>query len=219
MKKLITTVLLLTLCAAMCLTLFGCNKKKTTPEMEYTLNEDGKSYSVTSIGTVTDTDIVIAATYNDKPVTSIGDNAFRDCNRLKSIEIPSSVKSIGHGAFDGCSGLTSVKFGENSQLTSIGVCAFRHCYALTSIEIPSGVTNIGVMAFGFCVSLGSIEIPASVTSIGRLAFAMCNSFTLKFSGTVEQWKAIPKGSELKDFTEDDFITITCSDGTLTNGES
>ena len=90
--------------------------------------------------------------------------------------IPSSVTSIGTGAFYGCSGLTSVTFGENSQLTSIGEDAFRYC-SLTSIEIPSGVTSIGEDAFFNCLRLTSIEIPSGVTSIGTGAFNACDSLT------------------------------------------
>lgn len=40
--------------------------------LEYTLNKDNEIYSVTGLGTCTDTDIVIPATYKDLPVTSIG---------------------------------------------------------------------------------------------------------------------------------------------------
>lgn len=41
-------------------------------------------------------------------VTSIGDNAFRDCVLLTEVEIPNSVTSIGAGAFAGCTGLTKL---------------------------------------------------------------------------------------------------------------
>ena len=36
------------------------------------------------------------------PVTSIGNNAFYNCNGLTSVNIPNSVTSIGSGAFYGC---------------------------------------------------------------------------------------------------------------------
>ena len=41
-------------------------------------------------------------------VTSIGEDAFRCCENLTSITIPSSVTSIGKSAFSGCSDLTSI---------------------------------------------------------------------------------------------------------------
>ncbi len=64
-------------------------------------------------------------------VTSIGNNAFRWCYNLTSIEIPSSVTSIGQSAFIGCYGLTSVEI--PSSVTSIGEWAFANCLNLTSV--------------------------------------------------------------------------------------
>ena len=96
---------------------------------------------------------------------------------MTSITIPNGVTSIGNNTFYGCSSLTSVIFGENSQLTSIGDWAFRACGSLTSIEIPSGVTSIGDSAFRACRSLTSIEIPSGVTYIGSSAFCDCSNLT------------------------------------------
>ena len=127
------------------------------------------------------------------------------------IEIPLSVSykndiynvtSIGSSAFSGCSSLTSVNFGENSQLESIGSSAFSGCSSLISITIPGSVTSIGEYAFyncslltsvtfgensklesigsyafEYCTSLTSITIPDSVTNIGSYAFQSCSSLT------------------------------------------
>ena len=61
-------------------------------------------------------------------VTSIGEDAFRNCGTLTSVVIPEGVTSIGWHAFSGCS-------------------------SLTSITIPEGVTGIGWYAFSGCSSL------------------------------------------------------------------
>ena len=75
-------------------------------------------------------------------VTSIGENAFRDCSTLTSVVIPTSVKTIGS-------------------------YAFYACRSLTTIVIPNSVTNMGDNVFAKCKLLTSIAIPDSVTSIGR----------------------------------------------------
>ena len=41
-------------------------------------------------------------------VTTIGNNAFADCNNLTSVDIPYNVTSIGTGAFQNCTGLTDI---------------------------------------------------------------------------------------------------------------
>jgi len=144
--------------------------EKVPERLTYTLNSD--AYLVTGIGTCTDTDIVIPATYNNLPVTSIGDNAFENCSNLTSITIPNSVTSIGHGAFENCSSLTSITIGNS--VTSIGNYAFYSCGGLTSITIPDSVTSIGMSAFYGCSGLTSITIPDKVTSIGKYAFYGCS---------------------------------------------
>ena len=61
--------------------------KKYSQGLRYTLNSDKRSYSVSGIGSCTDTDIFIPSTYNGKPVTGIGEEAFR-LGSFTSITIP-----------------------------------------------------------------------------------------------------------------------------------
>ena len=108
-------------------------------------------------------------------VTSIGNNDFKGCERLKSITIPSTVTSIGNDAFLGCSGLTSITIG--SGVKSIGNYAFSDCSGLTSVVIPDSVTSIGEYAFLKCEKLKSVTIGSGVTTIGIWAFKNCNKLT------------------------------------------
>ena len=100
-------------------------------------------------------------TYNGKTysVTSIGSSAFRDRSGLTSVTIPNSVTSIGYCAFLGCSGLTSVTI--PNSVTSIGSSAFSGCSGLTSISIPESVTSIGENAFKDC-KLRNVLVKGSV---------------------------------------------------------
>ena len=149
----------------------------------YTLNDAGTEYSVTDY-TGTATEVVIPSTYNEKPVTSIGEWAFDGCYSLTSITIPDSVTSIGECAFSLCDNLTSITIPDS--VTSIEGSAFWYCSNLTSITIPDSLTSIEHDMFAGCSSLTSITIPDSVTSIGDDAFYGCSSLT---SITVEEGNA------------------------------
>ncbi len=169
MKKIFKLTISIFICIiafafASCLEFKSCNKEKGSLEYE---THDGYC-EVTGIGTCTDTDIVIPETYNNLPVTIIGERAFYNCMSLTSIKIPDSVTSIGEIAFIGCSSLTSVRIGDS--VISIGSSAFYGCTNLTSVEIPDSVKKIGDRSFSDCTNLINITIPDSVTSIGDYAF-------------------------------------------------
>ncbi len=141
------------------------------------------SYSVTNENTVIITDypegatgeVVILAEIDGKPVTEIGEQAFRGCSGLTSVTIPDSVTEIGGLAFFYCRGLTSVTIGNS--VTRMGEWAFSGCNALTSVIIPDSVTEIGNRAFSGCSGLTSVTIPDSVTWIGERAFSGCSGLT------------------------------------------
>ena len=108
-------------------------------------------------------------------VTTIGVYAFFNCRELTSVTIPNSVTEIGGGAFSDCSSLTSVTI--PNSVTEIGGYTFSGCSSLTSVTIPNGVTRIGDNAFFNCSSLTSVTIPNSVTKIGEYAFSICSALT------------------------------------------
>jgi len=128
-------------------------------------------------------------------VTTIGNNAFKDCSKITSIILPESVSTIGSdnvnsGAFQGCTQLQYVKLPTaNQNFTKIYSCTFFGCSSLTSIgeskttsssiKIPNTVTIIGTNAFKDCSAITSIilESNASLTRIEDHAFLNCASLT------------------------------------------
>ena len=147
---------------------------------------DGKTYSVTSIGTdaflasYSLTSVIIPNT-----VTSIGMQAFQLCTGLTSITIPRSIASIGYHAFLGCNKIVSFRVEEgNPYYDSRNNCNAIIKTATNTLVlgcqktvIPNDVTSIGVEAFYCCETLSSIDIPNSVTSIGVEAFSSCKGLT------------------------------------------
>ena len=130
-------------------------------------------------------------------VTSIGDQAFYDCEFLTSVVIPDSVTSVGKQAFTSCDALTSVVIGRG--VTTIPREMFSYCESLTdltipgtvkfiddmafcnsgltSVTLPDGVTQLGDMVFHGCEDLVSAYLPDSITEIGAGTFNYCYKLT------------------------------------------
>ena len=133
---------------------------KYSEGMTYSLNADGTGYIVNNIGTCEDTILRVPPTYNNMPVLSIGDQAFRQKTTLTEIILPDSVKDIGGYAFSENPNLTNIAFGNG--VTSIGTGAFYLCDGLTSLIFPQSLRNIGSIAFHSCHNLTTITCHADV---------------------------------------------------------
>ena len=105
-------------------------------------------------------------------ITSIGEFAFSNCDKLESADIPDSVTKIGKGAFSSTA-LNSIAIPQNVR--SIGEVAFSYCRSLSQVTIPDGVTSIGKNAFSGCTLIKQLSIPKSVKTIGDPAFYGCSS--------------------------------------------
>ncbi len=101
--------------------------------LEYELNDDGESYTLTFCDWSSEGEVVIPDTHNDKPVTSIGNESFYHCYYITSVTIPDSVETIGIDAFRGCRGLESVTIGKGVK--NIGSGAFLYCSSIKSVYI------------------------------------------------------------------------------------
>lgn len=81
------------------------------------------------------------------------------------------VTTIANNAFNGCKKLKSVTIGKN--VTKIGDSAFFKCTSLKKITVPASVTKIGKKAFYGCKNLKSIIIKTpklKSKSVGTQAF-------------------------------------------------
>ncbi len=90
--------------------------------------------------------------------------AFQQCNNLKYVDLPPTLKTIGENVFQGCN-LSSVCLGENVR--TIGKYAFSSNKSLKTLHIPSSVISIGSAdiygdevgaAFSRCTSLEEITV-------------------------------------------------------------
>ena len=162
MKKLVILVLAC-LCVMACALGFASCEDETSNQsvgLSFVINEDGESYSVRGIGVCEERDIVIPATYKNKPVTGIEPLCFQRSTSINSVTIPNSVTTIGDGAFQECIGLKSVTIGNS--VTTIRYGAFYKCNSLTSVTIGNSVTTIGKYAFSGCYRLVEVYNKSSL---------------------------------------------------------
>ena len=105
----------------------------TVSDLTFTPNGDNTEYSVSDCLESASGVIGIPSAYNGLPVTSIGNDAFRDCYDLTYITIPNSITSIGMSALQNCRSLTSITIPDS--VTSVGGYAFNGCHSLVSVTI------------------------------------------------------------------------------------
>ena len=151
---------------------------ETIDGLRYLIDSDAKTATLTAntgekySGDIVVPEKVMASDGVEYPVTSFGDNAFKECGELKSITIPSAVTSLGNYCFEYCYGFKTITI--PSSVTSLGDGCFKQCVGLTSITIPSSVTSLSSDCFRECTNLTSITIPSSVISFGDNCFNSCN---------------------------------------------
>ena len=130
---------------------WGANYINCVLENGFIFKDDGtKNTVITYIGY--DSVITVPST-----VTSIADDAFAYCSRLKSVEL-NNVVSIGNYAFSNCDNLESITIPNSVKL--IGNNAFLECHKLASVDIPESVTSIYASVFVGCRSLTAVNVAA-----------------------------------------------------------
>lgn len=128
----------------------GIGQSSVQPQVGYTLS-DKKSKAVYKVSVVakevtyvkplkkTYTKVKIPNTVKydgvTYKVTAIANNAFKNNKKLKSVTIPTNIKTIGNSAFYKCTALKSVTIPKN--VSKIGSKAFYGCKKLTKMTIKT----------------------------------------------------------------------------------
>ncbi|MCR5024479.1 MAG: leucine-rich repeat protein, partial [Lachnospiraceae bacterium] len=160
-------------------------------ELTYEITNDN-TIRITGYTGVQTGPLVIPSEIDGKPVTEIGNAAFKGCDDFTGpLSLPASITSIGNEAFRSCSGFTgSLVLPQN--LKTIGNSAFSSCTRFTgNLLIPGTVETVGEYAFSGCDALkGTLTISGGVKSLKYGAFCNCTGFsgplvlpaTLKYIG-------------------------------------
>ncbi len=186
LSLLLSLAMILTALPLTGVTAFAEDETHTSGYFKYTVLEDGTA-EITGYNGKAET-LEIPSKLDGYTVTSIGYEAFKDCDSLTSVTIPDSVESISEDVFGYCNGLTEIKVdGNNKNYSSQdGVLFDKNKTELikypsgntrASYDIPKSVTSICNSAFIRSNSLTNITIPEGVTTIGESAFFNCYSLT------------------------------------------
>ena len=177
---------------------------------QYRLIDNGSEYEVAAVS-LTATSLVLEDSYRGKPVTSIGNSAFRRANKLESLTVGKYVTTIGEGAFYNCVALKEISIPDS--VTSIGKEAFQACKSLESFVVPAGVTELEASTFAYCRGLKEIEL-SNVTEIGDSVFDNCSGleeFTISDGVESIGMRSFAAANALKEVTLGSGLTEIKSD--------
>ncbi len=167
--------------------------KGSATEVQIPSEYEGKSVTAVGGGAFRNTQIS-SVTVPDS-VTSIGERAFSNCQKLSSVNLPDEIKVIEKNAFEYCPNLKTVKL--PSDLETIGMYCFT-ASGIESIEIPDSVTSIDHYAFYQCLNLKTVKVPASVKEFGMEVFSDDENLTI--TG--------PKGSAIEEYAKQNKYKFT-----------
>jgi hypothetical protein len=134
-------------------------------------------------------DIAIPAKLGECEVLTIGEWAFRYCDKLTSVSIPEGVTSIETSAFEGCSSLMTVAFPRS--MIALGDYSFYSCSSLKRVQFKDDVLLLGAYAFCGCTSLESITFAGNEPAVGQYAFYYCPETAKVFFPSISLGWAAP----------------------------
>ncbi len=103
-------------------------------------------------------------------ITTIGEEAFYNCQSLETVTLPSTLESTGTAIFRFCQNLKTVEFSGTDSTPVLGEYLFYACNSLESVNIPSDVTSIPEGMFAYCQSLENVVLPEGTERISDYAF-------------------------------------------------
>ncbi len=96
-------------------------------------------------------------------LTTIQDDAFKDCVALDTIVFPNTLKTVGNAIFPG-SFVKKVVFPES--LETLGVSVFASCPELVEVVLPAHISlNTSAQLFQNCPKLSAITLSDATTAI------------------------------------------------------
>ena len=156
----------------------------------FSLNEETNEYSINKYYG-NETEVVINSTFNNKKVVTIKSYAFYECNNIKTLFLPETIRTIEMRCFSFCNNLMNIYYlGTIESWCNIifddefsnPMCNATNFYMLdefnnwkeiTQIDIPDTINNIGNYQFYSFENVLTISMSDNVMSLGNYCFSFC----------------------------------------------
>lgn len=129
----------------------------------------------------TTVDITIPTTVGGYPISQIGNQIFKNSNRIRTVTIPSCINQIGNDFLNNCSSVQNVNF--TSTIYNFGDNCFRNATNLRTLNVPSGTLYVGDYFCYHATSLQSITFGNALDYIGSNCCEGCTSLQTASLGT------------------------------------
>ena len=144
--------------------------------------------------------LVIPNMLEEKPVKAIGEEAFKACTKIKTLDLskceslllisvsafeecenlstvilPASIMAINTNVFRNCKKLKNIDFSKCTALTNLA--GFTGCEGLTSLDLSNctALESIEYEAFTDCINIsGNVKLPDNLKEITFNSFRGCN---------------------------------------------
>lgn len=117
--------------------------------------QDGKSITITGYSGRPQR-LSVPVSINGRPVTAIGDFAFRGCASLGEVQITWNVEWLGTSAFELCGALTNLVIGDGVEVVDPTV--FRSCTGLTTVTLGTRFATPETLYLSACPGLESVTV-------------------------------------------------------------
>lgn len=136
-----------------------------------------------------------------KTCVYLGQAAFRDCKKLKSVKFNGNLEYINEECFSGCESIETIILPKYVGKITRG--CFQGCTCLKEFVLPENVTEIESTMFMGCTNLLRLELQANITKIGYCSFEGCTGLKeIVFGENIVEvgWEAFKNCANLERIT-------------------
>ena len=171
-----------------------------------TFDKDAPTHDAVVIGFDNSTpDVIIPETITvdgvEYEVTGVADEAFRNCDNLKSVEIPATVREVGESAFRGCSSLERVVLPD----LSAPAATLKH---LSTKAASTNLLIIGDYAFADCSALNEVRNNSlAPQAVNETVFSGVDVSNCKLYVPEQSMNLYKEAAIWKDFIIEGFVGV------------